>query len=80
MSKICCQIAVKARNVSNTNRLKPLVEVLEQSGCDFTHFPAASDLIILPQKAPFKHKIGNEKLEILQPLPPYHCREFKKEA
>jgi hypothetical protein len=31
MSKICCQIAVKARNVSNTNRLKPLVEVLEQS-------------------------------------------------
>jgi hypothetical protein len=34
----------------------------------------------LSQKAPFKHKIGNEKLEILQPLPPYHCREFKKEA
>ncbi len=31
MSKICCQIAVKARNVSNTHRLKPLVEVLEQS-------------------------------------------------
>ena len=31
MSKICCQIAVKARNVSNSNRLKPLVEVLEQS-------------------------------------------------
>jgi hypothetical protein len=31
MSKICCQIAVKAPNVSNTNRLKPLVEVPEQS-------------------------------------------------
>jgi len=31
MSKICCQIAVKARNVSNTNRLKQLVEMLEQS-------------------------------------------------
>jgi hypothetical protein len=31
MSKIGCQIAVKVRNVSNTHRLKPLVEVLEQS-------------------------------------------------
>ncbi len=31
MSKICCQIAVKARNVFNTNRLKPLVEMLELS-------------------------------------------------
>lgn len=31
MSKICCQIAVKARNVSNTNCLKPLVAMLEQS-------------------------------------------------
>ncbi len=48
MSKICCQIAVKARNVSNTNRLKPLVEVLEQARCDFTHFCAASELITLP--------------------------------
>jgi hypothetical protein len=32
MGKICCQIAVKARNVTNINRLKTLVEVLEQSG------------------------------------------------
>jgi hypothetical protein len=31
MSKICCQIAVKVRNAPNTNRLKPLVEVIEQS-------------------------------------------------
>jgi hypothetical protein len=48
--------------------------------CDFAHFPAASELIILPQKAPFKHEVGSEKKEILRPLPPYHCREFKKEA
>ncbi len=64
MGEMCCQIAVKARNGSKTKRLKPLVEVLEQSWCDFTHFPAASELILLPQKTPFHHEVGNEKLEI----------------
>ena len=48
--------------------------------CDFTQFFAASALIILPQKARFKHEVGNEKEEILRYPPSYHCREFKKEA
>ena len=68
MSKICCQIAVKARYVSNTNRLRPLVEVLEQSRCDFTHFLAASNPIILLQKSSFEHGLENGKEGILMPL------------
>jgi hypothetical protein len=80
MSKICCQIAVKVRNATNTNRLKSLVDLLEQSRCDFTHFSAAPAPIILPRETPFKHESENEKEEILWPLPPYRCRGFKKEA
>ena len=57
----------------NENRLKRLV-------CDFTHFFAAPELIILPQKSSFEHEVRNENKEILQPLPPYHCREYKKAA
>jgi len=48
--------------------------------CDFTHFFAAPAPIKLPQGFSFKHEVENEKKEILRSLPPYHCREFKKEA
>jgi hypothetical protein len=48
------------------------------SVCDFTQFSADPAPIILPHGYAFKHEVGNEKWEILQPLPPYHCRKYKK--
>jgi hypothetical protein len=40
------RFAVKASNIANINRLKPLVEVLEQTRCDFTRFSAAPEPVI----------------------------------
>jgi hypothetical protein len=56
------------------------VGLLPRNPCDFTHFFAAPAPIKLPQGFSFKHEVENEKKEILRSLPPYHCREFKKEA
>ena len=65
-SKIRCQIAVKARNVSNTNSLKPLVEVLEQSR-------GSSKLFGMPKgglepPCPFEHNALNVACLPVSPL------------
>jgi hypothetical protein len=66
MSKICCQIAVKVRNATNTNSLKPLVVVLEQSR-------GSSKLFGMPKGGfgRIRHLASSETALFLAPRPCY---------